>query len=214
MLLHGYGDSKSGALAWAPAWWSLGFDVLVPDLRAHGESGGRFSTGGAVEPKDVAALLDQLYADGPVVLAGISFGGLVATRAAALRPDVVAGVVLDSPILSWADATARWGELYAMPPAGAAAHRARLRLAARWFGFEQDDPPLDETLAALACPSLAILPTRDAMLDADARQRIGAAATATVEVDAGHNLALAADAVAYEAALASFVEPIATITNE
>ncbi len=209
VLLHGYGDSKSGALAWAGVWRSLGFDVLLPDLRAHGESGGTFSTGGVLEPHDVAALVDQLGAE-RVVLVGISFGGVVAARAAALRPSVL-GVVVDSPVLNWADSTARWGELFALPPSGALSHRLRLRLARRWFGIKAGDPPIDATLAALACPLLAILPMRDALLDAEDCDRVADAATVAWRVDAGHNLPLAADAPAYRARLEAFVE---TLANE
>src|SRR5438094_889791 len=45
VLLHGYADAKVGAIAWAPAWQALGFHMLAIDLRAHGESGGTYSTG-------------------------------------------------------------------------------------------------------------------------------------------------------------------------
>ena len=40
VLIHGYADAKVGAIAWAPVWHALGYHLLVPDLRAHGESGG------------------------------------------------------------------------------------------------------------------------------------------------------------------------------
>ena len=40
ILLHGYGDAKIGAIAWAPLLIRLGYNVLAVDLRAHGESEG------------------------------------------------------------------------------------------------------------------------------------------------------------------------------
>src|SRR5690348_1814645 len=54
ILLHGYADAKVGAIAWAPVWHALGYHLLVPDLRAHGESGGKFCTGGYFERHDIS----------------------------------------------------------------------------------------------------------------------------------------------------------------
>src|SRR3954452_2525061 len=53
VLLHGYADAKVGAIAWAPVWQKLGFNILAPDLRADGESEGRESTAGFYERHDV-----------------------------------------------------------------------------------------------------------------------------------------------------------------
>src|SRR5881394_598903 len=100
VLLHGYADAKVGAVAWAPVWHRLGYHILAPDLRAHGESGGRESTGGYFERHDVDQVISQLRAERPaatrhVVLFGVSLGAAVAAAAAALRDDVAA-VVLES----------------------------------------------------------------------------------------------------------------------
>ena len=38
LLLHGYADAKVGAIAWAPLWQALGFNVLAIDLRATGRA--------------------------------------------------------------------------------------------------------------------------------------------------------------------------------
>jgi pimeloyl-ACP methyl ester carboxylesterase len=52
------------------------------------------ATGSAGYAAMVAPVLDELAADGPVVLAGHSFGGRVALHLAATRPDQVAGVLV------------------------------------------------------------------------------------------------------------------------
>src|SRR5436305_1396341 len=36
ILLHGYADAKIGAIAWAPLFHELGYNILALDLRAHG----------------------------------------------------------------------------------------------------------------------------------------------------------------------------------
>jgi dipeptidyl aminopeptidase/acylaminoacyl peptidase len=53
MLFHGAGDNRQGMMGFAELFLSNGFAVLVPDSRAHGESGGDFPTYGVKESDDV-----------------------------------------------------------------------------------------------------------------------------------------------------------------
>jgi pimeloyl-ACP methyl ester carboxylesterase len=101
VLVHGYADAKVGAIAWALPWFALGFNLLVPDLRAHGESGGTMSTAGYFEREDLRQVLDELRAARPretsqIVLFGVSLGAAV-VAATALRRDDICAVVMDSP---------------------------------------------------------------------------------------------------------------------
>lgn len=100
VLIHGFGDAKVGALAWAPTWRDLGWNLLLIDLRAHGESGGVHTTGGYFERDDLDAVLDSLHQRWPgaskkIALFGVSLGGAVALAAAARRDDVHA-VIADA----------------------------------------------------------------------------------------------------------------------
>jgi uncharacterized protein len=108
VFLHGYADAKVGSIAWAPAWHSLGFNILALDLRAHGESDGRDCTAGFFERHDVNELLDRLRSLRPeetrrLVLLGMSMGAAVALATAALRDDLAA-VVIDSPFADYRNA--------------------------------------------------------------------------------------------------------------
>lgn len=53
MVLHGIADSCAGSAGFAPMFLTQGYSVLVPDSRAHGESGGEFVTYGLLEKYDV-----------------------------------------------------------------------------------------------------------------------------------------------------------------
>jgi pimeloyl-ACP methyl ester carboxylesterase len=99
VLLHGYGDAKVGVIAYAPLLHQLGWNVLAIDLRAHGESGGRYSTAGFWERDDVSQVINQLQASRPtqattLVIVGTELGAAVAAATAAMRDDI-AGVVLE-----------------------------------------------------------------------------------------------------------------------
>jgi uncharacterized protein len=53
ILLHGVGDNREGMVGFGELFLSRGFAVLLPDSRAHGESGGNFPTYGVKEADDV-----------------------------------------------------------------------------------------------------------------------------------------------------------------
>jgi uncharacterized protein len=119
ILIHGYGDAKVGAIAWAPLLRSFGFHILAIDLRAHGESGGALSTAGYWERHDVSQVIDQIKAQRPgetreVVLFGISLGAAVAAAVGAMRDDVTA-VVMESPFSDYQSAVMAHARLSGMP---------------------------------------------------------------------------------------------------
>jgi fermentation-respiration switch protein FrsA (DUF1100 family) len=96
LLAHGYGDKRSEDFYALFA--THGYGVLAWDFRAHGKSGGEFSTLGYYERLDVEAALDYALAQPGVEHVGAwggSMGGATVILTAAYRPEIEA-VVIDS----------------------------------------------------------------------------------------------------------------------
>jgi len=53
LLLHGLSDNRLGMIGYAEMLLNHGYDVLMPDARAHGQSGGDLATYGLVEREDI-----------------------------------------------------------------------------------------------------------------------------------------------------------------
>lgn len=62
LLLHGVQDNREGVAGFAPVLLERGYSVLLPDSRAHGESGGELATYGLLESNDIHHWVDWLYA--------------------------------------------------------------------------------------------------------------------------------------------------------
>jgi pimeloyl-ACP methyl ester carboxylesterase len=164
VLIHGYADAKVGAIAWAPTWHALGFNLLAIDLRAHGESGGDTCTAGFFERHDLAAVVGQLRATRPgdakqVVLFGISLGSSTALGAAALGGGVADAVVLDSPIADFRTAALTHFDLLGLP--GRVFQRLALRLAERMTGANFRAVAPLEVIADVSCPVMLVAPADD-----------------------------------------------------
>ena len=106
LLFHGHGGSKSGIIAEATAFHQMGWNVLVTDFRAHGNSEGEICTIGANEAKDVKAAYDFVKTSGEknIVLYGISLGAstiLTAIDHYAIKPEKV---ILEMPFGTLEDA--------------------------------------------------------------------------------------------------------------
>jgi pimeloyl-ACP methyl ester carboxylesterase len=215
VIVHGFGDAKVGTLAWAPVWRELGWNVLLIDLRAHGESGGTQTTGGFYEREDLDAVLNQLRALRPgqvgrLALFGVSLGGAVVLATASRRDDVDA-VVADSVFADYGDAAIVHGRLIGAPLAvltplaiRCAEYLARARFA--------DVRPLD-TLRACGCPVMLIHGANDPFVPEEHVATLGKAlhdrhVAADVHfrpAGAGHCMAIVADAHLYQATLRNFL---------
>lgn len=166
VLVHGYADAKVGAIAWGPVWHAMGFNLLVLDLRAHGESGGSACTAGYYERSDLGQVIDQLRASRAgdtreIVLFGLSMGGAVALATAAQRSDVAA-VVADGVYADFQRASMRHMERSGMP--GRSAQRAALWVARRVTGADFDAVRPADLISQVSCPVLVIEGAEDSLL--------------------------------------------------
>ena len=92
VILHGLAESKASFpyLGAAQRLARKGYDVVLPDLRAHGRSEGKYVTYGFKEKYDVKAVADALLAAGevrePIYAFGATLGGATAIQYAAIDP--------------------------------------------------------------------------------------------------------------------------------
>ncbi len=99
VLVPGMGDVRAGYRFLAPALRGAGYRVACTDLRGHGDSDATFDSYGDVQSsEDVIALIEELGGERAVVM-GNSMGAACAALAAAVRPELVGGLVLIGPFL-------------------------------------------------------------------------------------------------------------------
>lgn len=154
LLFHGHGSSKSGIIAEATAFHQMGWNVLLTDFRAHGNSEGEVCTIGANEAKDVKAAFDYTRALGEknIVLYGISLGAstiLTAVDHEGIKPEKV---ILEMPFGTLLDGVKGRLRMMKVP------EQPMSTLLAFWGGVEQgfwafDHRPQDFA-TKLNCPVL------------------------------------------------------------
>ena len=174
VLVHGLNRSRLEMVGKTKFLHDQGWNALLFDLRAHGESGGTMRTLGYLERGDVHAAVELARArtpGPPVVLWGISFGGATAVFTAAEDPQVAA-VVCDSSFRSLRDTTSPPpGPLPSVPVVGPArpllaggrrgavlvraAHGRRPRPARRGEGRREAEAPARPVRGELGRPAHA-----------------------------------------------------------
>jgi len=137
ILVHGRGARREECLRAVPVLHELGFTILIPmyrnDIGAPSSSDGRYSLG-LSEWRDLEAALVYAVGEGAreVVLLGWSMGGAIVlqTLDRSWLSDRVTAVVLDAPVIDWADVLRHHGVLNKIP--GPIGSLSRSLIGHRW----------------------------------------------------------------------------------
>lgn len=99
--VHGYTSHGERESAFPGLFYrSLGFNVLIPYLRAHGPSEGKYITLGALEQLDIMRWVDRInerIPDGEIVIHGLSMGGGIVLDLATKEMKNVKCLISDAP---------------------------------------------------------------------------------------------------------------------
>ena len=158
LILHGLNDSKVTYLPMATKLVKKGFDVVLPDFRAHGRSTGKYVTFGALETADTKRVMDTLLAEkavaSPLYVFGPPFnlGGSVAILYAA-ADSRVAGVVAVAPSRDYRSTIRRfrWASLLDDQTIEKVVQRA-----GKIGKFNPDDASAINAVGKIRCPILLI----------------------------------------------------------
>lgn len=213
VVTHGFGDSRYGALTWAPLLVPHASSVVLYDLRGHGEAESRYAHCGTTDVADLLGVLDQLPSAGPVVLLGYSMGGGIALAAAA-RNDAreegarIVGVIADGPYRFW-DEPIRCYLRARRYPVWPFVPLTGWVLRLLWPGFTPRTFDRAGHARRLRCPLLVLHGEVDPLCPTASARAIADAAPAPggewIEFAAGGHLDLpAVDEAKYRAALARF----------
>lgn len=147
--VHGRGVTREEGLRAVPVFRAAGYTSLLISYRNDGEAprsdDGRYGLGDT-EWLDVEAAIDFAvrHGAGEVVLMGWSMGGAIVLQTATRtrHRNRIRGLVLDSPVIDWADVVAHQGAL-ARLPVGIARGAMHL-MGRRWGGlFTGQAAPID-----------------------------------------------------------------------
>lgn len=186
LLVPGMGDLRSTYRFLVPALVAAGYTAVSVDLRGHGDSDAGFgSYGDAETAEDLAALLDDLGSS--AVIVGNSMGAGAAAYLAAIRPELVRGLVLVGPFV-------RNGQVSRVQRLAMRIALARPWVVATWRYYvptlyagrrpEDFSDHLDEVVASLKRPGYAsAFATLARSLDHDVvEERLGDVRTPTLVV--------------------------------
>lgn len=216
IVMHGYKGNalRDGAGGFALC-RRLGFNVLVPDQRAHAQSQGRVITFGIKERLDclrwIAYINHRFGSDLPILLSGISMGAATVLMTAERNlPDNVLGIMADCPYDSPAGIISKVCKDRGFP---SKVILPFIRLSARIFGrFQLTETSAIDSVKRAKIPILLIHGDDDRFVPCDMSRQIAryCASPVTLEIfpNAGHGLCYMTDPDRYEAVTYAFLKSL------
>lgn len=216
IIFHGYkGYAARDGMGGYTLCRALGYNVLLPDQRSHGASGGHTITMGVKERYDCRAWAywaRQRFGDGtPLFLMGVSMGAATVLLASGLDlPESVRGIVADCGYTSPREILRLCLPQY-LPGVPAGPAYALGRLGTLVFGhFDPEDADCRAAVAKTTIPILFIHGEADAFVPCRmSRENFDACASRKRLVTipgAGHAVCYYADTAAYTAAVTDFLQ--------
>ena len=101
--IHGYTSHAERESAFPGLFYhSMGYNVLIPYLRAHGPSEGKYISFGPLEAMDICKWIDRVNEriPGSILIHGLSMGGGIALDLAAMELENVKCILADAPSYS------------------------------------------------------------------------------------------------------------------
>ncbi len=164
VVAHGLGDSLESYTEVAETLGRRGHTVLLLDLRAHGGSGGKYTTLGGREREDVRAAVAHLTAAGLApsgfLLMGTSMGSVAVLRAAADRNDL-RGVVAEAPYDNYRESMIHHAWLYYSLPRWVPLIPLSIAAAEWRAGFDADEVDAIAAARSIKAPLLVIVDGAD-----------------------------------------------------
>jgi dipeptidyl aminopeptidase/acylaminoacyl peptidase len=117
LLYHGVSDNRTGVLGPAEILLRHGYNIVMMDSRAHGESAGDAATYGWKERYDTVAITDALYSTECVRhlgALGVSMGAAIALQSAAVESRIES-VVAEDPFANLREVSYDYGGLQHLP---------------------------------------------------------------------------------------------------
>ena len=197
-----------------------GFNTLLVDLRAHGESQGHTITFGVKERLDTLCWIkyacQRFGEETPIFLVGVSMGAATALMTSDLDlPKNVVGIIADCPYSTPSEVIASVCKKMKLNPKILLPF---IRLGARMFGhFRLDDASAAKSVNNTQIPILLIHGEDDRFVPCEMSREIYAAKNGYMELHtfkgAGHALSYMIDADRYEKITRDFIERCGTKLN-
>lgn len=211
LLMHGAGSNRLQMLQRAQLLYSLGYNVLMFDFQAYGESQGQYVTYGYLESQDATAAFNYLKQFNPqakLLVIGVSLGGASAVMSSVIRQQadalVLESVYSDLPTAIFNRLQVRLGKAasWAYP---LLAWQMPLRL-----GFKAADlSPLRE-LSQIKMPVMIMNGAMDVYTNVQEAQSLYQAVQAPKQLvivpNAGHTDLYAYNSLLYEQQLKAFLQ--------